>query len=725
MPRILTIAAVVAGLFLVNGPSAAQTTLTRPVTKVLLQDRALFRADQMRHNRELGLVIASGSVEISQGERILMADVVTYNQRADTVTANGNVALLEPSGDVVFASFMELSGDFKNGIIEDIRILLSDDVRIAAVAGRRTDGNRTEMRNAVYSPCRNCPFPGAPPMWRIKAYKVVHDREEREVEYFDAILEIFGVPVAYTPYLSHPDPTVKRRSGLLSPSFGSDKELGSVTKIPYYISIAPDKDATITPIITSNESTVLAAEYRQRFGNGYLETTGSVTSASTLNKNSAVRGHFFGKTRFDINDTWRTGADVRLTSDDTYLRRYKFPSSSSLRNNLFVEGFRGRNYAAANAYFFQGLRSADVLEESPLIAPILDYNFIGEPDRSGGRWALDTNLRVITRDVGEDSRRISVKTGWTLPHISPSGEVYNFYATVEADAYSVDEVVRANRAESDKFTGLTGRVVPKVGLDWRYPFARTSKDVTQIIEPMAGAVLSPNARNSSKIPNEDSKNFEFDDTNLSSPNRFPGQDRVDGGARLHYGLKWGVYGGAGGYTSAFIGQSYRPRRDGTFEPRSGLEDNFSDLVGRLQVQPKSSVRLDYRFRIRKDDLSFERSEVSAGIGPPAFNLSTRYISVDEGSGSGEFPAREEVSPSLSSQITETWSFNANTTIDLSENSEMRTFGFGVIYSCESCLTVTFRFTRNLLVDRDVKPSDTFTFRILFATLGKVTTARQR
>lgn len=725
VPRSLAIAAVVVGLFLLHVPLAAQTTVTRPVTKGFTGERMLFRADQMRHDKDLGIVVASGNVEISQADRILMADVVTYNQRTEIVTANGNVALLEPSGDVVFADYMELTGDFKNGIVENIRVLLSDDARIAAVSGRRSGGNRTEMRKAVYSPCRDCPYPGAPPMWRIKAFKVIHDRKERQIEYFDAYLEMFGIPVAYTPYFSHPDPTVKRRSGFLTPSFGSDGELGSITRIPYYISIAPDKDATITPIITSNENIVLAGEYRQRFANGYLETTGSFTEGSLLGNTNALRGHFFGKARFDIDDTWRAGADVRFSSDDTYLRRYNFPSSSSLRNNLFVEGFRGRSYAAANAYFFQGLRSTDVLEESPLILPVLDYNFVGEPGSWGERWAFDANLRVITRDIGEDSRRFSLKTGWVLPYISPLGAVYNFYATLEGDAYSVEDVVRANRSANDKFTGFTGRLVPKVGLDWRFPLARTSKDTTQIIEPLVGVVLAPNPRNTSKIPNEDSKNFEFDDTNLSSPRRFPGLDRIDGGARLHYGLKWGVYGGGGGYTTAFIGQSYRPRRDATFEPRSGLEDNFSDVVGRVEIRPTSSWNLTYRFRLRKDDLSVERNEVFAGIGPPALHLSTSYIFVDEGAGSGEFPAREEISPSLSSRLTKFWSVNANATIDLSQGSEMRTFGLGLTYTCEDCFIFTLRFTRNLLVDRDVRPSDTFTVRLQFATLGDFTTAQQR
>jgi LPS-assembly protein len=371
------------------------------------------------------------------------------------------------------------------------------------------------------------------------------------------------------------------------------------------------------------------------------------------------------------------------------------------------------------------LQESDDIDTSPFIMPVLDYNFIGQPDTHGGRWLFDANFRSITRSVGEENQRIALKSGWELPHIAPSGQIYNFYATMEGAAYLTKRVVRGDRATNDTFTGLTGRIVPRIGLDWRFPFARTVQETTQIFEPLIGGVLSPNARNSSKIPNDDSINFEFDDTNLSSPSRFPGLDRVDGGARLHYGLKWGIYGSGGGYTTAFIGQSFRPRRDGTYEPRSGLEDNFSDLAGTLQIKPSTPFDLTYRFRMRKSDLSMERSEVNASIGPPALKLGTRYIFVDEGGGSGEIAARHEISPSLSSRLTEKWSINSRTTINLEESNEMRTFGFGLVYTCKDCLTVTFNFTRDLLVDRDVKPSDTFFVRFQFATLGEITTVRQR
>ena len=672
----------------------------------------LFKADAIDHERELGLVVARGNVEIVHGARILRADTVSYNQKEDVVTATGNVALMEGTGEVVFADHAELSGDLKDGIIENIRILLSDNARIAAVGGRRTDGDVMEMRKAVYSPCQKCVADN--PIWQIKAARVTHDKAAQQVEYRDAFLEFAGVPVFYTPYFSHPDPTVKRKSGFLTPRFGNDSNLGFVLETPYYFAIAPDKDATIRPIIVTDEGLVIAGEYRQRFAHGMLESEASATRGSDTNDSSTERGHFFAKTRFDLDPTWRTGADIKLASDDTYLQRYGFDSVDTLTSHLFVEGFRGDSYAAAQGYHWRGLRAQDDSGNTPIVAPLLDFNAIGEPGVAGGRWHVDANALVLTRTSGTDSRRLSLTTGWELPHIARTGEIYNLYAELQTDGYFASDV----QVDGDKESGFSGRAFPRMGLDWRFPFARSGGPLTQVLEPVAGVMIAPNGGNPDKIPNEDSQDLEFDDTNLLSRNRFTGLDRVEGGTRVYYGMKMAVY-GTSGYTDAFIGQSYRLRRDSTFDARSGLDDNFSDIVGRVNIRPSSPVSLQYRFRLDKDDLSPSRNELSTTIGPRALKLSVDYSFFDESSGSGEFPNREEISFGFSSQVTPEWKIGASTQRDLDANESLRHQMF-IEYECD-CFTARVDFRRTFTQDRDIQPSDSIFIRLIFKTLGSVET----
>ena len=708
-------------LFLMPALGLAQEPISREIP-------ALLTADEISYDETLGVVVASGHVEISQGQRLLLADTVTYNQRTNVVTASGNVSLLEPSGEVIFADYAELTDDMREGVMRSIRILLTDRSRFAAVSGWRSGGNRTEMRKAVFSPCELCEEdPTRAPLWQIRAFKVVHDQKAQDIEYYDAWLEMFGVPVAYTPYFSHPDPTVVRRSGFLVPDFGNNSRLGLFTRTPYYFNIAPDKGLTVTPTFTTKERAVLAAEYRQRFNAGEIDLSGSVTrvrqrdSQGERKEGDQTRGHIFGNGRFDIDRTWRTGADLALATDDTFLRRYNVTTTDVLTSRAFVEGFRGRNYAAANAFHFQGLRATDDSAQIPFILSTLDYNHVGEPDRLGGRWSLDTNGLVLLRTGGTDSRRLSLKAGWQLPYTSSIGEVYTLSFGLQGDGYLVDDFI--DPGTGARRDGLTGRLFPQAALEWRFPFVREDGNWREFIEPVAALVVAPNGGNPGKIPNEDSQNFEFDDTNLFSLNRFPGLDRVDGGQRVVYGLKGGIYNNTGGSATAFLGQSFRFREDDTFANDSGLEKNLSDFVGRVQFSPVKYVDLLYRSRLGQTNLDAKRNEVDLALGPPALRLNLDYVFFKQTGTTTEFEDREEILLSLSSRVTEFWSVAVRHRRDLTANGGALQSGASLTYADE-CFLFTVDLTRSFTRDRDIEPSDTILFRLVFKYLGQVQTAQQ-
>src|SRR5690348_779247 len=104
------------------------------------QDRnapVVFQADEVEYDEQLGLTVAKGHVEISQGGEVLLADTVSYNQRTGTVTASGHVSLVQPTGEVVFSDFIELRDSMNTGFAQDVRMLLADRSRLAANAARR------------------------------------------------------------------------------------------------------------------------------------------------------------------------------------------------------------------------------------------------------------------------------------------------------------------------------------------------------------------------------------------------------------------------------------------------------------------------------------------------------------------------------------------------------------------------------------------------------------
>ena len=717
--------ALVAALLLSTGAAQAQT-LVREFDSEDAGKNVVMSADSLTYDEALGVVTAAGNVEISQGQRLLIADAVTYNEFHDVMTASGNVTLMEPTGEVLFADYLELSDELRDGVMRNIRILLNEETRIAANSARRSNGNRTEMNKAVFSPCKLCPLhPEEPPLWQIKAVRIVHDQEARDVAYYDAWLEMFGIPVLYTPYFEHPDPTVKRRSGFLAPSYGSSSTLGVQLTTPYYWNIAPHRDATLKPKFTSDEGIVWGGEYRERTETGSYSLDGSLTYGDERDDDGnetgskCIRGHLFSNGRFQLDPVWNYGYEFERASDDTYLSFYRINSKDTLTTRPYIEGINGRNYASGNAYFFQGLEAEDDQDQIPIVLPLLDFNHVGAPDTLGGFTTFDANFMTLHRVDGADSRRLSLEGGWHLPHIGRSGSVYRLSATLRGDAYHVNNVDTAGTARATRARGLTGRVRPELIGEWRLPLIRHTGGIRQLVEPIVQGILSPYGGNPGEIPNEDSQDFEFDDTKLFSNNRFTGLDRVESGPRVNYGLRFGFYGAGGGRTQGMIGQSLRAKEDDTFNKGSGLEENFSDFVGRIRVSPAEIFDLAYRFRLARQNFAARRNEIELAAGPKAVRINIGYALLEDQvpeSDTTAFANREEIVAAAEVRLASFWRINAGTRRDLTGSGGTINWNTGLTYEDE-CFLFATRINKNFTRDRDVQPETSLLFTIRFKHLG--------
>jgi len=699
-----------------NLPSGAKTT---PI---------LITADEVNYDRERSLIIAKGNVEISQGPRVLRADSVIYNQKTKTVTAVGKVSLSEPGGHVAFADRIVLKDDLRDGVIQNFRMLFNDNTRMAANSAVRSGGKKTAMNKVVFSPCRLCAKnPKRPPLWQLKARRVVHDQETKDIEYFDGWLEIYGVPVAYSPYFRHPDPTVKRRTGFLAPTYGSDDQLGLFARLPYFIELGPDKDLTVAPVLFTKVRPAMFVEWRHRVPNGAYDIRGSFTNVRRLDASGEKvggnqnRGHIFTTGLFDIDKVWRFGWDGGWTTDDTYMRRYDVNSLDSIITTVFAEGFSGRSYTSARLYHFQGLRQEDDYAKTPIVFPLLDFSTVGKPLGPGGaygRWSLDANVMALTRVDGTNSRRLSFKAGWEVPLTTRTGHVFRIGALAQGDLYWVQVVPDPDAPPpGSKFSGVTGRFFPQGYVDWRYPLVRELGNVRHVIEPRVSFIVAPNTGNPFKIPNEDSLDVELDDTNVFALNRFNGLDRVDQGIRVVYGVNSAFYGNRGGKTEIFLGNSYRFTNRHRFPSDSGLDNRFSDLVGRIDIQPSEYLQVLYRFRFGTQRFRRKRHEVSAAAGPPWLRFGLSYFYFRGNENNAEFGEREELFGGVTARLTKNWAVRASSRYDIDDDSAL-SWSLGAAYQNECCL-VDFSFTRSFTTDRDIKASNRFFLRIVLKHLGEV------
>lgn len=707
-------------------------------TPVLAQSKdnatTLLQADKISYDQNKDLITASGKVEIISGEQILRANKIVYDKAKDIVRAEGDVSVLQPNGDVMFADFAEVTSDMKQGFVNKVSVLFSDNSRMAAQVAQRYEGRYLVADRGVYSACDLCKTdPAKPPLWQLKAKRVTHDNVAKDVVYRDAWLEMGGVPIFFTPYFSHPDPTVKRRQGFLTPTAGYTKDLGLFTRIPYYFDIAPNTDATLSPSFSTEDKFQFAGQVRHRFNNGSMIWDGSFTHAKLINEfgvdeGQTWRGHLFGNSLFNLNHIWRAGTDVAIASDKSYLRRYNFSSEDVLLNRGYLEGFKGRHYAAVNSYYFQDTRPGKQQAE-PVVAPELVISALGDPGKTlGGRWSLNGGMLVTTRDretdfafQGADTRRLSLGGGWERDFISTTGFITNLSGLTRIDGYWADNVrkngVKTPQSSNDFHDVAEQRQYAQASLLVRYPFGRRGEHEQQIFEPIAVITAAPRLSSNTELPNEDSLDVEFDETNLFRPNRFTGTDRLESGNRAAYGIRHSIIGDNGVRVEFVGGQVYRFIEDKNFPTASGLRTQLSDYVGRLDLVPGSWLDANYGFRIDRDSLRIRRQELTSSAGAPIFRPFVRYIAVDQAEATTGVTERvSEITSGFTSTFQKFWTVNFSHRRALAPEAGARNTSIGLTYQDE-CARFGLTFSQDNTSRADVDKGTTVLFSFYLRNIG--------
>lgn len=584
-----------------------------------------FTADDVQYDREGGIVTASGHVEATQNDRTLRADRIVFDRNTGVAAATGHVVLIEPDGQVVFSEYAELTQDMKDGVLTGMRALLAQNGKLAANGARRTDAKINELSGAIYTTCDLCKDdPTSPPEWEIHARSAVQNVEKKTIEYYNAWVDFYGIPVFYTPYLAHPDPTQKRATGLLPPSYGSTTFLGTFVQLPYYVVIDDQSDVTLTPTLTTDGGQALFGDYRIRLNEGLIRVRGSLSDDRDI-----AQGHLFAHGDFALDDVWRWGFDLNRASNATYVRDYRIaPNQSVLTSSAYLEGFGYGSYARTDFRLYQNL-STNSSRLLPFVAPRTQYSFLGQPDSWGGRLAVDTGAFNVIRSDGTNTKRVNLSLDYSRPFVDSMGDLFTTGVHLDSAVYDAHGLAQ-QPTYANASSGQTAQAMPTAYAEWRLPLQRVSSAGwgTQTITPIAKAMLAPDGLSyaTSRIPNEDALDQEFTDSTLFLLNRNQGTDRLEGGARLAVALQgdWTLAGGA--KFSGLVGQSFRAQKDPYFTKQSGLRDSISDIVARQSVTPNSHLDLTIRERVdhRTGQIKFADGVTTFGFEKFQFNVGYLY-----------------------------------------------------------------------------------------------------
>jgi LPS-assembly protein len=703
----------------------------------------LVQAVEVDYDYNNSRVSAVGNVQMFYNGTSVEADKVIYDQKTKRLHAEGNIRMTDAEGKVTYANIMDLSDDYRDGFVDSLRVDTADATRMAATRADRSSGNYTVFENGVYTACAPCKDdPKKPPLWQVKGARIIHDQTDKMLYFENAQLEFFGVPMAYLPYFSTPDPTVKRKTGFLMPAISTYTAFGYGVETPFYWAIAPDYDATFSPRFTTRQGVLFQGEFRQRLMDGAYQIR--AYGIDQLDKNAFIgqpgdrqfRGGVESKGQFALNDKWTWGWDGVLLSDyyfmsDYRLAQYKDPLGSFLNlpteaiSQLYLTGVGNRSFFDARTIYY--LSFSGNQQFVPVIHPVVDYSNVINSPIFGGEFSYKTNFTSLTRETGVFDpittlantaslctttsadplartpsqcllrgmpgtyTRLTAEAQWRKSFTDPFGEIWTPFAILRADA--IDASI-SNQPGVSNFLPVGDtqalRVMPTVGLEYRYPFINVQPWGTTTIEPIAQVIIRPNETYAGKLPNEDAQSLVFDASNLFSVDKFSGYDRVEGGGRANVGVQATTQFDRGGSVNVLFGQSYQLFGLNSFAVAdmtntgvdSGLQNSQSDYVARVNYSPNRTYTFSVRARMDQATWQVNRFEAEGRATFDRWSVSMIYGDYAAQPQLGYLTRREGILSSASVKVASNWVVSGSARWDLEANKiNQYVVGAGYVDDC--------------------------------------------
>lgn len=689
MARLLALLAVLVTLAL---PARAQDTAT------LVSDSLAITGDTR--------LIADGNVEVFFKGNRLKASRIVFDQATDRLEITGPIVLTEATGEIlILASQADLAADLSEGILTSARLVLNQQLQLAANRMMRVSGRYTALQNVTASSCRVCANDPTP-LWEIRARRVVHDEVARQIYFDRAQFRLAGVPVLYIPRLRMPDPTLKRATGFLMPSIRTTSDLGTGIRVPYFIVLGKSADLTLTPYLTARNSQTLGLRYRQAFATGLVTLEGSVSRDDL--EPGKTRAYLRVRGDFTLPERFQLGFDGKTVTDPAYLLDYGIDNTDRLDSRIEIRRTRRNEHISARVISFQTLRDDEDNTTIPTVIADLTFHrrfSLGPLGGDGGlRLQTHNHSRSSVSPVdgngdgiadGRDVGRISARIDWRRSFLLPMGIEGTVLGELTADAYTI--------ANDDTYGGRTSRTHGSAGVELRWPWVRTEAGgAVQVIEPVVQLLFA--SSDAESLPNEDSVLVEFDEGNLFSLDRFPGSDAVERGPRANVGVRWTRHDPQGWSMGVTVGRVFREADLGQFGPGSGFAGATSDWLASATFTLSDSVALTGRL-VLDDDLGVTKAETRLALSGAKTALSSSMIWAVADAEENRLVPTQEITFDARQKLTPNWTAKASGRYDFQGNQGTLA-GLGLEFLNE-CVRFDVSLSRRFTSSTSVTPTTDF------------------
>ena len=654
----------------------------------LSADQAIkIYADEINIDENDEEVSAFGqAIAINENKVKIKSDKLNYQTKQKKINAEGNVIINDELGNTYFLNNLTSSSDLEKIEGKKVKVRLNDGSRIVGSSFVK-DGELSVINDAEFTPCneknyliKNCPG------WKLKSKNIYRDSTSKTIHYDHARIHLFNVPVFYLPYFSHPDPSVKKRTGLLMPTIQTDNQLGDTFSIPIFINFRSNQDLTFTPNIQSKSNNFYSINYRHLNEDMMLEVDASIDDNDD---NSGTSNHLFFQSKI-FNSFGDLDAYLKTSNNDTYMRKNKINNLTILKSGIDFKRELGDEFFLFQAIGYKHLTAQEEQREYLYPNVIYDINNI-DNNIYEGNMSLNNKLSFRKKLDKSYISLVSSQLNWSNQKINKNfGIVSNNQANVRIVSISIDE---KTKKDSNNI-----RFYPQISSKLSYPLLKNSYSYSQSLTPIVMPIISPynNYTNVKGVTN----------SNIFSANRATSITEWEGGPRVNYGFEWYVNASKGPDVKTVIGQTYRFNKRET-----DINKEISDYFIGSNLTFNAKNYLDASLIVNRDDLELK------SLNANSFNdFKDLILAVNYDYTSGKYGlSAEQIAIGGKYNLEKDFYLKFTGTRNLSADKNIG-YQYGILYE-NDCLGIDFNYYRDLTKDRDIEESDGFSFTIVLKPFG--------
>ena len=571
--------------------------------------------------------------------------------------------------------------------------------------GKSTVSNEKETRiyKAVFSTCnvenKNCRG------WELQSEEFNHNKIKQTFEYTNSWLKMFGKKFLFFPYFSHPDPSVKRKSGFLTPSYQNSDHIGFFVNVPYFKVLSADKDMTFNPRLWADDKFIMQTEYRQA-----LENSDFISDFSFNHDGTNTNTHFYSKLSGRFNDSTRYNFELQNVSNDNYLKIHNLDLTSQLisspdvlTSQLVVDKVIDDKTKLNSSFkMYEDLSKAEN-DRYQYIFP--DFLFTKKIDidesyngnflftSSGFQKNYDTNIHeaLLNNDFLFESNDI----------FSNIGLVHDYdFLVKNYNTYSKNSTTYEEKNDHEVYSTVL--------FNTSYPLKKSLENSTNLLKPIISARYSPN-----NTRNISDKSLRLSYNNAFAFNRIGTTDMVEGGKSLSLGFEFEKLNSD--QTNIFnfnLANVFRDKKNLNLPKKSTLGQTRSDIVGYLAYTPNDVWKIDYDFSYDRDLDHSNFDSISSTLNVNNFVTTFAYLTENHEGGNSETLSNE-----TSYNINDENKLTFVTTKDLINDF---TEYYNLVYSYETdCLFASFEYNKKFYRDGSLLPTQSLSFFIRYIPFTEI------